>query len=70
MITYKLLRSAATNGRTSLNLYLYRDQELSRIATIATVEPTIAVRIFVEAQMHLKRLGIAPAPKTAMLQAA
>ena len=70
MITYKLLRMPASDGRTSLNLYLYAGAELARIATIATVDPLVAVKIFVEAQMHLRKLGIGPASKANLLQAA
>ena len=63
MITYEIYKSAASNNRMSVHLNFYRDGELSRVATIATVDPLAAVQILMEAQVHLRKLGVPRAIK-------
>ena len=58
MITYKLFRSEAANGLVAVVLYLYRDQATASVTTIATEAPRVAIRLFVEARIHLRRLGV------------
>ena len=58
MVSYKLYRSAAAEGLVDLVLHLYQGHDLASVTTIATAAPRLAVRIFMEARVHLRGLGI------------
>lgn len=58
MITYTLSRKDRTDGRVSLVLHLYRNKKIAHSTTIATLDPTLARKVFVKAHEHLETLGV------------
>ena len=58
MVTYKLYRAEATDGLVDLVLHLYCGLDRVTVTTIATAQPRLAVRIYMEARAHLRGLGI------------
>lgn len=70
MITYRLFRSDASDGLVAVVLYLYRDMAVASVTTIATASPPVAIRLFVESRIHLRRLGVPEADKAALRAAA
>ena len=59
MITYTLVRKDHPNGLVSILLHLFRDHSPASVTTIVTDRPGEAMKRFMEARVHLRRLGVA-----------
>ena len=61
MITFSLITRDATNGEVAIVLYLFRNDEVASVTTIATVPRSQATMVLIKSRVHLRRQGVADA---------
>ncbi len=61
MITFSLITRDATNGEVAIVLYLFRNDEVASVTTIATVPRNQATMVLIKSRVHLRRQGVADA---------
>ena len=55
MISYSLIRRDLPDGLAAIVLYLFRNNDVASVTTIATVPPGLAMSIFMKARSHLRK---------------
>ncbi len=61
MITFSLITRDASNGEVAIVLYLFRNDEVASVTTIATVPRSQATMVLIKSRVHLRRHGVADA---------
>lgn len=61
MITFSLITRDATDGQVAIVLYLFRDDEVASVTTVATVPRQQATMVLIKSRVHLRRAGVADA---------
>lgn len=64
MITFSLITRDAANGEVAIVLYLFRNDEVASVTTIATVPRNQATMVLIKSRVHLRRQGIQDANET------
>ncbi len=58
MITYTLITRDLTEGQVAIVLYLFRDDEVASVTTIATVARNAAAVMLMKSRAHLHKVGV------------
>ncbi|HEX4764745.1 MAG TPA: hypothetical protein VH414_00550 [Lichenihabitans sp.] len=58
MITFSLITRDAGDGEVAIVLYLFRNDEVASVTTIATVPRSQATMVLIKSRVHLRRQGV------------
>ena len=61
MITFSLIMRDAADGQVAVVLYLFRNDEVASVTTIATVPRSQSTMVLIKSRVHLRRAGVADA---------